>query len=74
MLLPLSPSDLNRVFPIDAVNMRPTLAFVFGLPGFVLALLALTGHRRAVPLAVTAITLSGFALLFGLIMVANQVM
>jgi len=75
MVLPLSPSDVNRIFPIDdTLNMRPILAFAFGLPGFVLAVLALTGRRRAVPLAVTAVTFSGFALLFGLIMVANQTM
>ncbi len=71
VLLPLSPSDVEHTFPIDAGNTRPILAFVFGLPGLALAVLGLTGRRRGLALAVVGITLSGLAVLVGLIMVAN---
>lgn len=44
--------------PIDLTGVRHYVAFPFGLPGLVLAIVGCTGHRRGKPLAVAGAILS----------------
>ncbi|MQA78475.1 MAG: hypothetical protein GEV10_08350 [Streptosporangiales bacterium] len=54
--------------PIDMTGVRPYIAFPFGLPGIVLAIVGCIGRRRGKPLAVVGAILSVVGLVLGGIM------
>ncbi len=59
--------------PIDLTGVRAYLAWTFGLPGFVIAILGLLGDRRGKPLAVAGALLSLLAVFIGVITIGNVV-
>jgi hypothetical protein len=59
--------------PMHLFGLRPYVAWAFGLPGFVVAILGLLGHRRGKALAVIGALLSLLAVLVGVITIGNLV-
>jgi hypothetical protein len=57
--------------PIDLTGVRAYVAWAFGLPGFVVAILGLLGDRRGKPLAVIGALLSLLAVLIGVITIGD---
>ncbi|MGW6929335.1 hypothetical protein ACWGE0_04660 [Lentzea sp. NPDC054927] len=59
------------LLPINLDGVRPYLAWVFGLPGFVVSILALVGPRQGKVFAAIGTLLSLLAVLIGMITLAN---
>ena len=59
--------------PMDLSGVRHYVAWLFGLPGFVLAIFGLLGNRSGKPFAVIGALLSLFAVLIGSIAIANVI-
>ncbi|NKE59534.1 hypothetical protein FXN61_23075 [Lentzea sp. PSKA42] len=59
--------------PMNLDGVRPYVAWAFGLPGFVVAILGLLGHRRGKAPAVIGALLSLLAVLVGVITIGNLV-
>jgi hypothetical protein len=59
--------------PMDLTGVRPYVAWAFGLPGFVVAILGLLGDRRGKAFAVAGALLSLLAVLIGVIAIGNAV-
>jgi hypothetical protein len=57
--------------PVHMHGERPYLALAFGLPGFVISILGLLGHRRGKGFAVAGALLSLLAVLIGVITIGN---
>jgi branched-subunit amino acid ABC-type transport system permease component len=59
--------------PMDLYGMRPYVAWAFGLPAFVVAVLGLVGDRKGKAFAVAGVLLSLLAVLIGMIAIWNLI-
>ncbi|MGH3489901.1 MAG: hypothetical protein ACRDP8_18585 [Actinopolymorphaceae bacterium] len=60
------------LLPVDLTGVRAYIAFPFGLIGLLLAVVALAGRWRGLPIAVVGLLLSTLALAIGVAMTAGH--